>query len=100
MNVVVEVVSTTSVKVSWKNIIDIPEITGYTVYYSQTGNKKRQSGEKSMTASSSANSVVIEGLVKNVEYEFEVVALVELNGVVVLMGERSTPHLATLNEGK
>jgi hypothetical protein len=100
MNVEVEVVSTTSVKVSWKNIIDIPEITGYTVYYSQMGNKKRQTGEKFMTVSSSAYSVVIGGLANNAEYEFEVVAIVELNGVVVLMGERSMPHLATLNEGK
>jgi hypothetical protein len=94
MNVEVEVVSTISVRVSWENI-DIPEIAGYTIYY-----KKRQSGEKSMTVFSSTNSVVIGGLVKNVEYEFEVVAIVEINGVVVLMGERSMPHLATLNEGK
>ena len=39
MNVVVEIASDTSVRVSWDSV-DIPEITGYTVYY--TGNRKRQ----------------------------------------------------------
>ena len=42
MNVVVEVVSATSVRVSWDRI-DLPEITGYTVYYSQTGNRRDSS---------------------------------------------------------
>ena len=35
MNVEVEVVSASSVRVSWDSL-DIPEITGYIVYYSQT----------------------------------------------------------------
>ena len=86
MNVVVEVVSDTSVKVSWDSV-DIPEITGYTVYYSQTGNRKRQS-EESITVPSSDNSVVIEGLLNNVEYQFQVVAIAELDGDVI-MGQRS-----------
>ena len=73
MNVEVEVVSDTSVRVSWDSV-DIPEITGYTVYYSQTGNRKRQS-EGSTTVPSSDNSVVIEGLLNNVEYQFQVVAM-------------------------
>ena len=81
MNVEVEVVSDTSVRVSW-DIIDIPEITGYTVYYSQTGNRKRQS-EESITVPSSDNSVVIEGLLNNVEYQFQVVAIAELDGGVI-----------------
>ena len=81
MNVVVEVVSDTSVRVSW-NIVDIPEITGYTIYYSQTGNRKRQS-EESITVPSSDNSVVIEGLLNNVEYQFQVVAIAELDGDVI-----------------
>ena len=86
MNVVVEVVSDTSVKVSWDSV-DIPEITGFTVYYSQTGNRKRQ-GEGSITVPSSDNSVVIEGLLNNVEYQFQVVAIAELDGDVI-MGQRS-----------
>ena len=86
MNVVVEVVSDTSVRVSWDSV-DIPEITGYTVYYSQTGNRKRQS-EEFITVPSSNNSVVIEGLLNNVEYQFQVVAIAELDGDMI-MGQRS-----------
>ena len=86
MNVEVEVVSDTSVRVSWDSV-DIPEITGYTVYYNQTGNRKRQS-EESITVPSSDNSVVIEGLLNNVEYQFQVVAIAELDGDVI-MGQRS-----------
>ena len=87
MNVEVEVVSDTSVRVSW-NSVDIPEITGYTVYYNQTGNRKRQS-EESITVPSSDNSVVIEGLLNNVEYQFQVAAIAELDGDVIV-GQRST----------
>ena len=86
MNLVVEVVSDTSVRVSWDSV-DIPEITGYTVYYSQTRSRKRQS-EESITVPSSDNSVVIEGLLNNVEYQFQVVAIAELDGDVI-MGQRS-----------
>ena len=88
MNVEVEVVSDTSVRVLWDSV-DIPEITGYTVYYSQTGNRKRQS-EESVTVPSSDNSVVIEGLLNNVEYQFQVVAIAELDGDVIT-GQRSSP---------
>ena len=86
MNVELEVVSDTSVRVSWDSV-DIPEITGYTVYYSQTGSRKRQS-EESITVPSSDNSVVIEGLLNNVEYQFQVVVIAELDGDVI-MGQRS-----------
>ena len=86
MNVEVEVVSDTSVRVSWDSV-DIPEITNYTVYYSQTGDRKRQS-EESITVPSSDKSVVIEGLLNNVEYQFQVVAIAELDGDVI-MGQRS-----------
>ena len=85
MNVEVEVVSDTSVRVSWDSV-DIPEITGYTVYYSQTGNRRQS--EESITVPSSNNSVVIEGLLNNVEYQFQVVVIAELDGDVI-MGQRS-----------
>ena len=71
-------------RVSWGSV-DIPEITGYTVYYRQTGNRKRQS-EESITVPTSDNSVVIEGLLNNVEYQFQAIA--ELDGDVI-MGQRS-----------
>ena len=81
MNVVVEVVSAGSVRVSWDCLI-IPEITGYIVYYSQTGNTQ------SMNVTTSTNSVLIDGLMNNVEYQFQVAAIAELDGDV-LVGERS-----------
>ena len=85
--VVIEVVSASSVRVSWEGV-DIPEITGYTVYYSQTGNRNRQSEELFVTVPSSVNSVVIGDLVSNVEYQFQVAAIAELDGVV-FTGTRS-----------
>ena len=81
INVEVEVVSAGLVRVSW-NALDIPEITGYIVYYSQTGNTQ------SVNVTSSANSVLIDGLINNVEYQFQVAAIAELNGDVAI-GERS-----------
>ena len=83
--VMVEQLTATSVRVSWDEI----PVDGvmYRVYYSQTGNRKRQS-EESITVPSSNNSVVIEGLLNNVEYQFQVVAIAELDGDVI-MGQRS-----------
>ncbi len=76
--------SASSVRVSWDSV-DTPEITGYTVYYSQAGNT---SEEGNSTVSNTANSVVIESLMSNVEYQLQVVAIAELDGDV-RMGERS-----------
>ncbi len=78
-------VSFDSVKASWDNI-DIPEITGYTVYYRQT---ESEESDNSADVSDSVNSILIENLMINVEYQFQVVAMAELNGEVVV-GERST----------
>ncbi len=75
--------SANSVRLSWDSI-DTPEVTGYTVYY-----RKRQSVEVSVTVPSSVNSTVIEGLMSNVEYQLQVVAIAELDGSVIIMGERS-----------
>ena len=80
--VMVEQLTATSVRVSWDEI-PVDGIT-YRVYYSQTG---RQS-EEFITVPSSDSSVVIEGLLNNVEYQFEVVAIAELDGDVI-MGQRS-----------
>ena len=88
-------VSATSVRVSWDRIA-LPEITGYTVYYSQTGNRQRQqqSGEESVTVPSSASSVVIGGLESNVQYQFQVAAIV-LKGGIVRFSERSNMTTAS-----
>ena len=76
MNVEVEITSATSVRVSWDRL-DIPEITGYIVYYSQ-----RQT-DITEHIFSHENSVIIDNLLSDVEYQFEVVAMAELDGDVV-----------------
>ena len=80
--IMLEVVSATSIEVSWDRL-DIPEIIRYIIYYSQIGNS-----EMSTTVSGSENSVTIDNLLTDVEYQFHVVAVAELDGDVV-MGERS-----------
>ena len=82
--VMVEQLTATSVRVSWDEI-PVDAIT-YRVYYSQTGNRKRQSTEMSMD--STTNSVDIDGLDSNVEYQFQVVAIAVVNGETI-EGERS-----------
>ena len=82
--VMVEQLTATSVRVSWDEI-PVDGIT-YRVYYSQTGNRKRQSTEMSMD--STTNSVDIDGLDSNVEYQFQVVATAVVNGETIV-GERS-----------
>ena len=76
MNVEAEISSATSVRVSWDRL-DIPEITGYIVYYSQ-----RQT-DITEHIFSHENSVIIDNLLTDVEYQFEVVAVAELDGDVV-----------------
>ena len=91
MNTELFVTSATSVRVSWDRL-DIPEITGYIVYYSQT---EMVTTEQSVNVPISQNSVLIEDLMTDVEYQFEVLAVAELDGDVV-MGERSTAASVTL----
>ena len=71
-----EITSATSVRVSWDRL-DIPEITVYIVYYSQ---RQRDITEHRF---SHENSVIIDNLLTDVEYQFEVVAVAELDGDVV-----------------
>ena len=90
MNVEVEVVSAGSVRVSWDSL-DIPEITGYIIYYSQTGSRLRETHiiEHSLRTSNFTSIVVIRHL-DSQEYQFQVAAIAELDGDVIT-GERSTP---------
>ena len=84
LNVEVEVVTDVSVRVSWDSL-DIPEITGYTVFYNRTGNGTE---EQSVNVTTSHDSVVIDNLMNNVEYQFQVAAIAKLDGVLIV-GERS-----------
>ena len=79
-----EMVSASSVRVSWERL-NISELTGYIVYYSQT-DKTQEEGR--VTVSSLFTSVLIDNLSSYAEYQFQVVAVVEVEGEV-LMGQRS-----------
>ena len=85
MNVRVEELTSTSVQVSWDRI-DIMEITNYTVYYSTTGSRRN---EQSITVASSQNSVMIDDLLSDVDYQFQVAAVALLYGDVRVKGQRS-----------
>lgn len=84
-NVRVESLSSAAVRVSWETI-DLPGVIGYRIFYSQTEeNSKRQSqGESMVDVPASENVVNVSGLLSSVDYQFQVVALAELEGVEVL----------------
>ena len=90
MNVQVEFVSDSSVRVSWE-IINNSMITNYTVYYfiNVTDDYEAEVNE-SIIVPSSVNSVVIGDLTESniTDYQFQVAATAENNGEVI-MGERS-----------
>ena len=99
-NMVMEILAT-SVRVSWDRF-DIPQITGHIVYYSQTVNSIFT--ETSVYVPSSQNSVVIDNLLTDMEYQFQIVATAEFNRetmteqrseriVIVLSPTTSTPSI-------
>ena len=85
-NVHVELLTETSVKVSWNQII-ANEIINYMIYYRPSDSSENKS---SVTVSSSESFVVIDDLMTAMEYQFEVAATAELGGVVY-PGDRSSP---------
>ena len=87
----VQMLTDTSVRVSWERILNIPEITHYTVFYSKAGNRKRQAaGEDSRNVSSSSSSVDIEGLSGGARsYQFIVIAVATVDNVEI-PGDRPT----------
>ena len=94
INIMVMATSATSVRVTWDRL-DIPEITGYIVYYSQTRNSEMVNIERSVSVQSSQNSVTIYNLLTDVEYQFQMVALAELEGEKTT-GQRSARIMTTL----
>ena len=81
MNVMVEMLSNTSVNVSWESI-DTSELTiSYRVYYNQPGNMD-------VFVNASNNSIVINDLKSKVEYLFYVVVVAEVDGQT-FTGQRS-----------
>ena len=90
MNIVVLVLSDTSVQVFWDRF-DAPEVTRYIVYYSQAGNSEMVTIEQAVNISSPKPPVTIDNLINSMLYQFEVMTVAELNGDVV-MGQRSPIH--------
>ena len=94
MNVTVEILNDTSVRVSWERILNIPEITHYTVFYSRTG---RQYQNISITRTN--DSVVIGNLNGGARsYQFVVVAIATVNNTEIL-GERPTILFSPSSDG-
>ena len=91
MNVQVESVSDSSVRVSWE-IINNPIIINYTIYYFLNMTKHYEAEvNESIIVPSSVNSVVIENLTESrvIDYQFQVAATAETTNGEVIMGERS-----------
>ena len=95
INIMVMATSATSVRVSWDRLA-IPEITGYIIYYSQTGNSEMVTIETSVSVPSSQNSVMIYNLLTDVEYQCQMVAFAELEGEMAT-GQRSARIMITLS---
>jgi hypothetical protein len=74
LDVEVEQVSDSSVRVSWIPLNNLPEVTGYRVYYSQIGSRKN-------ITDPSQHSVVIGDLNTAVQYQFQVVPVAMLHGM-------------------
>ena len=98
LNVVVDLVSDGSVRVSWDRI-DLPEITGYAIFYSRADNNVNVDViEASVHVTNTTNSTVIENLMSGVEYQFQVAAIAKLDREA-RVGQRSTPNALTLPKG-
>ena len=83
-------VSANSIQVTWDQLCT-SEITGYRVYYRQTGKCEIDTIEQYSTVSCSKNSVTIDNLLTNIEYQFQVVAIEGDTDV----GERSNVSLSS-----
>lgn len=92
MNIQVSVISATSVKVSWDSIEMLKSteyrLYGYKVYYNQKRSIKKQQLEGSVTIPSYENNALIEDLISNRVYQFQVETIFEVDREVV-MGMRS-----------
>ncbi len=82
MDIMVEIVTSTSARVSW-DAINFPGISGYIVYYKLILNRNRQAEQSMDVPGSSANMVLIEDLVNGAEYQFTVVALATVDGASI-----------------
>ena len=101
-NVRVEQLTETSVRVSW-DVISLPEVTRYRVFYSQVESRNRQvMGELTADVRRDQTFVVIEDLASSMLYQFQAVAIAEQEGMEYV-GNRSVVHIDSIlfaaNEG-
>ena len=86
MDIQVQILSDTLVVVSWERILNIPEITHYTVFYTRAGT---DDPEEYMNIATTEGLVVIRNLNGSARsYQFVVVAVATVN-FVEISGERS-----------
>ena len=88
MKVQLEIVTDTSANVSWERILNIPEITHYTVFYNREG--RQDDLQQYMNITTAEDSVVIENLSGGARsYHFFVVAVATVDNTTEILGERS-----------
>ena len=82
--------------------LDIPEITGYRVYYSLSESRKRQSGGFVEVEGRETNSAIVGGLTSGATYSFTVVGVARLDGEGPIIGEIVTQvsHEVRTSPGK
>ena len=87
MNVEVEALSHSSVKVFWDEIqSDVPTITNYTMYYGLKEGDEREKNQLFLSVPRTRDFVVVDNL--STEYQFQVAATAEANGETII-GQRS-----------
>ncbi len=90
--VVVAILNSTSVRVSWTSL-SLPGTTGYRVVYSPTSDNS-SAQYHNVSGVGTTSSTVIGGLVLGEEYQFQVLAVVEVGGEVFI-GEKSDIETVT-----
>ena len=91
-NILPETIDSSSLRVSWNPIVNVPEITGYRVYYRQlTGEMTGQSDGTNFkdVEGAETSTTEINGLAAGASYYVEVVGVAAIGGEV-LEGVRST----------
>ena len=95
-NIELEAVSASALLVTW-DTLDLPELSHYVLYYSPTLNTGEVI-ETAITLDHSAEYVLVRGLLQDVEYQFQLVAVADLTsvGLGVVSGERVVPSVSAL----
>ena len=98
----VQIVTDTSVRVSWERILNIPEITHYTVFYSRAG--EQDDLEHYMNIAVTEDTVVIGNLRGGARsYQFVVVAVATVDNVEIPGDQPANPFTfssSSSDEGK